>query len=96
MPFPTTPKQSSTPSATMAAMAKISISLEDSLYDRVREAAGSQGVSSWLADAADARLRREAILEVTDEIARETGGPFTEQELQEAREWLRSSSTPAP
>jgi predicted transcriptional regulator len=77
-------------------VAKISISLDDVLYDRVRDAAGQEGVSSWLAAAAAARLRTEAILEVTDEIARETGGPFTEQELREAREWLRSSSTPAP
>lgn len=80
----------------MPAMAKISISLEDHLYDQIRDAAGQEGVSSWLAAAAAARLRREAILEVTDEIARERGRPFTEQELQEAREWLRSSSTLAP
>lgn len=77
-------------------MAKISVSMEDALYHRIRDAAGAEGVSGWLAEAAAARLRREAILELTDEIARERGRPFTEQELQEAREWLRSSSTPAP
>jgi hypothetical protein len=76
-------------------VAKISVSLEDELYGRVRAAAGPEGVSSWLAGAAMARLRSEALHAVAEEIASETGGPFTEQELQEARAWLRSSSTPA-
>lgn len=79
----------------MTAMAKISVSLEDDLYERVRENAGSQGVSRWLADAAMARLRKEALLEVAREIALQTGGPFTDQELAEARRWLPSSSTQA-
>ncbi|HEY5192685.1 MAG TPA: hypothetical protein VIJ39_02290 [Solirubrobacteraceae bacterium] len=76
-------------------MAKISVSLEDSLYQQVRGAAGSEGVSGWLATAASARLRTDALLAVAEEIAHETGGPFTEQELIEARQWLPSSSTPA-
>ncbi|MGN6373308.1 MAG: hypothetical protein ACTHM1_10010 [Solirubrobacteraceae bacterium] len=76
-------------------MAKISISLEDELYERIRENAGSQGVSRWLADAAVAGLRRDALLVVAEEIAAETGGPFTDQELEEARKWLPSSSTRA-
>lgn len=79
----------------MSTMAKISVSLEDDLYNRIRENAGSQGVSRWLADAAAARLRKEALLEVAQEIALQTGGPFTDQELAEARKWLRSSSTQA-
>ena len=79
-------------------MAKISVSLDDELYDRVRDAAaaGNSGVSSWLAGAASARLRAEALLAVAGEIAEETGGPYSEDELAEARGWLRSSSTPAP
>jgi hypothetical protein len=76
-------------------MAKISVSLEDDLYRRVRDAAGSDGVSGWLADAAAARLRANALRAVADEIAEETGGPYTERELGEARKWLHSSSTPA-
>jgi hypothetical protein len=79
----------------MCDMAKISVSLEDDLYGRVRSAAGSEGVSSWLATAAAARLRADALRAVAEEIAHETGGPFTEQELSEARRWLPSSSTPA-
>jgi hypothetical protein len=76
-------------------VAKISVSLEDDLYQRVRDAAGPDGVSGWLADAAARRLRREGLRAVADEIAAETGGPFTEEELSEARGWLHSSSTPA-
>ncbi len=76
-------------------MAKISVSLEDELYQHVRKAAGAQGVSAWLAAAAAARLRADALLAVAEEIAQETGGAFTEQELSEAREWLPSSSTAA-
>jgi predicted transcriptional regulator len=77
-------------------MRKITISLDDDLNQRVREAAGKRGVSAWLAEAAEARLRGEALHEVASEIADETGGPFTEQEKEEARRWLFSSSTPAP
>jgi hypothetical protein len=76
-------------------MAKISVSLENGLYQRVRDAAGPDGVSGWLADAATARLRANALRDVAKEIAEATGGPYTESELREAREWLSpSSSTP--
>ncbi len=79
----------------MAAMAKISISLDDELYARVRQASGSEGVSGWLAGAASARLRADALLAVAEEIANDTGGPYSERELAEARQWLPSSSTAA-
>lgn len=82
--------------ATIAGVAKISISLDDDLYQRVRLAAGKEGVSAWLAATAEARLRRDILREVANEIAEETGGPFTEQEREEARKWLFSSSTQAP
>lgn len=75
-------------------MAKISVSLEDSLYQQVRDAAGSDGVSGWLAAAASARLRAEALRAVADEIAEATGGPYTAHEISEARRWLPSSSMP--
>jgi hypothetical protein len=76
-------------------MAKISVSLEDDLYQRVRDAAGADGVSGWLADAASTRLRADALRATAEEIAASTGGPYTQQELSEARTWLPSSSTPA-
>jgi hypothetical protein len=76
-------------------MAKISVSLDDELYERVRRVAGPAGVSGWLADAASARLRAEALTAVASEIADSTGGAYTEQELSEARAWLRLSSIPA-
>lgn len=76
-------------------MTKISVSLDDDLYRRVRDAAGPSGVSGWLADAAAARLRSSTLYAVANEIAAETGGPLTEDELSEARKWLPSSSTPA-
>lgn len=85
----------STDGATIGAVAKISVSIEDELYARVREASGSEGVSAWLAAAASARLRADALRAVAEEIARDTGGPFTDQELTEARRWLPSSSTAA-
>ena len=75
-------------------MTKISISLEDDLYQQVRNAAGSDGVSGWLAAAAAARLRVDALRAVANEIAETTGGPYTEREISEAREWLPSSSMP--
>jgi hypothetical protein len=77
------------------AVAKISVSLDDDLYARVRVAAGPAGVSRWLAGAAATRLRSEALLTAADAIAGATGGPYTDHELAEARRWLPSSSTPA-
>jgi hypothetical protein len=84
-----------TSGATIGFMAKISVSIEDELYERVRDAAGASGVSGWLAEAADARLRSEALSQVAEEIAAASGGPYTEDELSEAARWLPSSSTPA-
>jgi hypothetical protein len=73
---------------------KISISLEDDLYERVRDAAGADGVSGWLAGAASARLRADILRAAAAEIAAATGGSFTAKELDQARKWLPSSSTP--
>ena len=81
--------------ATMPGVTKISISLEDDLYRQVRDAAGVDGVSGWLATAAATRLRVEALSAVAAEIADATGGPYSEREINEARKWLPSSSTPA-
>jgi hypothetical protein len=69
-------------------VAKISVSLDDDLYARVRAAAGASGVSGWLAHAAATRLRSDALLSAADAIATETGGPYTDRELAEARRWL--------
>jgi hypothetical protein len=79
----------------MSPVAKISISIEDDLYRRVRSAAGSAGISGWLAGAASARLRADALRAVSAEIAEATGGPYTPHELKRAGKWLPSSSTPA-
>jgi hypothetical protein len=76
-------------------MAKISISLDDDLYNAVRMSAGESGVSRWLGEAASARLRADALLTVASEIADRSGGPYSAQEIDEARQWLPSSSTPA-
>jgi hypothetical protein len=86
---------SHTDGATISPVAKISISIEDDLYRRVRNAAGSDGISGWLAGAASARLRADALRAVSAEIAEATGGPYTPSELERAGEWLPSSSTPA-
>lgn len=67
---------------------KISISLDDELYERVRAAAGGGGISGWLADAAAARLRAQALLQVADEIATGSGGPYADHELAAARKCL--------
>lgn len=83
-----------TAGATIARVAKISISLDDDLYQRIRRVAGKEGVSAWISDAAAARLRKDILREVADEIAEATGGPFTEEEMEEARKYLLWYSTP--
>lgn len=64
---------------------KISISLEAELGDEVRAAASRAGVgvSSWLAGAAAARLRAEALAEFLDKWERKYG-PLTVDEISRA------------
>ena len=60
----------------------MSISLEAELGDAVRDAArrAGQGLSSWLADAAAAKLRSEALAAFLDEWE-QPHGPLTGDEL---------------
>ena len=64
---------------------KLSISFEATLGDSVRNAARKSGtaVSSWLAEAAAAKLRAEALREFLDTWESEQG-PLTVEELRRA------------
>ena len=68
---------------------KMSISLSAELGDEVREAARRAGLplSTWLAEAAAAKLRAEALASYLDEWQAEHGA-FTEEELGRAEEDL--------
>jgi hypothetical protein len=68
---------------------KMSISFEADLGESVREAArrAGTGLSSWLADAAAAKLRAEALAGFLDEWEREHG-PLTADELAAAEHEL--------
>ena len=68
---------------------KMSISLDAELGDAVREAAqrSGQGLSSWLAEAAAAKLRAEALAEFLDAWEAEHGS-LTVEELRRAEERL--------
>ena len=59
----------------------MSVSFERALGDRIRAAAhrSGTGVSSWLAAAAAARLRADALREFLDEWEAEHGAPTTEE-----------------
>jgi hypothetical protein len=74
-------------------MAKISVSLDDQLLASIREQAGPEGssVSGWLADAADRKLRAQALHAYADEVEAATG-PLTPVELAAARSWLSSAT----
>jgi hypothetical protein len=68
---------------------KISISLESALSDKVRAAATKAGigVSTWLAEAAAAKLRAEALADFLD-VWQKEHGPITPQELVRAESEL--------
>lgn len=68
---------------------KLSISLESDLSDQVREAArrAGTGLSSWIAGAAAARLRSEALGEFLTEWEKKHGA-FTSEELSRAEREL--------
>jgi hypothetical protein len=78
---------------------KLSISLDPDLGDAVRAAARKAGqpLSTWLAEAAAAKLRSEAFREFLAEWEAEHG-PITPEELERAREELglrtRASAPP--
>ncbi|MCY4615855.1 MAG: hypothetical protein OXC71_05635 [Chloroflexi bacterium] len=65
---------------------KMSISFDAGLGVAVRDAAqrNEQGLSAWLAEAARAKLRAEALRAFLDDWEREHG-PLTEEELRRAR-----------
>jgi hypothetical protein len=69
---------------------KLSISLDPALGDAVRAAASrsGRGVSGWLADAAAAKLRAEALREFLDSWEAEHGA-LTPEELDRASAELR-------
>jgi hypothetical protein len=68
---------------------KMSISFEAELGDAVRDAArkSGKGLSSWLADAATAKLRSEALGEFLEGWERDHG-PLTTDELNRAEREL--------
>ena len=68
---------------------RITISLEPELGDEVRTAANKAGtgVSSWLAEAAAAKLRAEALAQFLDSWE-QAHGPLTPKELSRAESRL--------
>jgi len=64
---------------------KLSVSFEATLGDNIRNAAqkAGTGISSWLAEAAAAKLRTEALREFLDAWESEHG-PLTAEELRRA------------
>jgi hypothetical protein len=75
---------------------KLSISFEPALGDAVRDAARQResSVSAWLAEAAAAKLRAEALAEYLDDWEA-THGALTADELAAAAEQLGVATPPA-
>lgn len=67
------------------AVEKLSVSFPEDLAGAVRQGAreAGQGVSTWLAQAASARLRADALQAFVTEYEREHGA-FTAEELEQA------------
>lgn len=72
-------------------MAKISVSLDDELLAAIREDALGGTVSGWLADAAQRKLRVQALHAFADEVEA-SSGPLSAEELDRARAWLSSAT----
>lgn len=74
---------------------KLSVSFDPDLGDAVRDTARRRGssVSAWLADAAAAKLRAEALSEYLEDWEG-THGPLTAEELADAAAQLGASSLP--
>ena len=76
---------------------KMSISIDPDLGDRVRKAAERAGkpLSGWLAEAASAKLRADALAEYLEDFERRHGS-FSAEEIRTARAelGLENQSTP--
>jgi hypothetical protein len=74
---------------------KLSVSFDPNLGDSVRAAArrSGKGLSGWLAEAAAARLRAEALADFLDGWEAEHGG-FTAEELAQATAELGLAAIP--
>jgi hypothetical protein len=67
--------------------ARLAISVDSDLAERIREAADGGTVSGWLADAAERKLRAQGLGEVVADWQAEHGA-FTEAERRRARREL--------
>jgi hypothetical protein len=67
--------------------ARLAISVDADLADRIRDAAGGGTVSGWLADAAERKLRAQGLSEVVADWQAEHG-TFTAAERRRARREL--------
>jgi hypothetical protein len=64
-------------------VARLAVSFDPALARAIKEAAGDEPTSAWLADAARRKLRAEGLLRVVAEW--EAGhGPLTEAEVKDA------------
>ena len=72
-------------------VAKVTVSLDPAVAERARRDVAdgkARSLSAWLNEAGRARAEGEDLAEVLAELFDETGGPLTEQELDEARQRL--------
>jgi hypothetical protein len=72
-------------------VAKVTVSLDPAVAARARRDVAdgkAKSLSAWLNEAGRARAEGEDLAEVLAELFDETGGPLTDQELDEARQRL--------
>jgi len=72
-------------------VAKVTVSLDPAVAERARRDVAdgkARSLSAWLNEAGRAGAEGEDLAEVLAELFDETGGPLTEQELDEARQRL--------
>ncbi|MBI2373797.1 MAG: hypothetical protein HYV07_07350 [Deltaproteobacteria bacterium] len=68
-------------------MARLAISLDESLAREIRRAAGDQALSAWLAEAARRRLRAEGLREVVAEWEAQNGEITDAEQRSVERSW---------
>ncbi len=77
------------------AVAKMSISMDAELAERIRAAAEAEGrsVSAWISEVLAKRLRRDNLRMMLDEYEAEHGA-FTDEEMAQARQDLKLDEIP--
>lgn len=77
----------------MQTRTRVTVTVPDAVLQAARrdvESGVAPSLSAWITDAAEAKVRRESLGHVLDELLEASGGPLTKEETEWARAQLQA------